>query len=184
MTYNLRIKMRTLYLAAVLFWMTISPAISAADYYFRPTNLAMLESWSNELSFTVSNPSKMPIVLKLTSRSVGVQNANYETASMALSVLPATMVLMPGERRLVNLMYEMGSSFDRVSSHELVVEQLPILYVSPGKLKASSLMTVTRYTAEIEVRERGTKQHQYAFSQFGKQSAVKWGLMASAHTSP
>lgn len=184
MTYNLRIKMPTLYLAAVLFWVTISPAIGAADYYFRPTSLAMLESWSNELSFTVSNPSTKPIVLKLTSRSVGVLNANYETASMALSVLPATMVLMPGERRLVNLTYEVGSSFDRVSSHELIVEQLPILYVSPGKPKASSLMTVTRYTAEIEVRKRGAKQHQYAFSQFGKQSDVQLGLMASAQKNP
>lgn len=184
MIYCSRTKIPTFYLIIALLSGAISPAVNAADYYFRPTNLAMLESWSNDLNFTVSNPSKMPIVLKLTTRSVGVLNAGYKTTSTVLKVFPATMVVMPGERKTINLEYEMDNSFSGASSYEVVVEQLPILYVSPGRPKASNLMTITRYTAEIEIRGKGTKQHQYAFNQFGKQSDVKRGLIASAQSSP
>lgn len=157
----------------------------AADYYFRPTNVAMIDSWTNELSFTISNPGKVPVVLKLKAHPVGAQKAQFRHLPDVLGISANTLVLKPGERREINLDYRPQSAVQQFSSYEVTVEQLPILYVLPGSTQKSGLMNVTRYTAEIEIRERGPRQLQYAFGQLGKKKIeVKTALLASTQIRP
>jgi len=157
----------------------------SADYYFRPTNLAMLDSWNNDLSFTVSNPSKMPIVLKLTAQPVGILQTRLDQMPNALTVFPTTMIVMPGERKKIRLDYMASDNSPRISSYEVAVEQLPILYASPGSSAVLGIMEVTRYIADVEVRENGTAKRQYAVNSFEKRSDdVKQRAIASIQPTP
>lgn len=156
----------------------------AADYYFRPTNVAMIDSWTNELSFTISNPGKVPVVLKLKAHPVGAQKAQFRQLPDILGISARTLILKPGETTEINLDYRPQSAVQQLSSYEVTVEQLPILYVLPGSAQKPGLMNVTRYTAEIEIRERDTQQFQYAFAQLGKKSDVRAALLATTQIRP
>lgn len=164
--------MRCLYagLFLLILW---PPAISgAADYYFRPTSLAMVGNWNRDLSFTVSNPGKNPVVLSLKALPSGLIPLAARNRPVALEVFPARVLLLPGESKSVKIDYFRRQDSQAPTSYELVVEQLPILFVKPGGIDESDIMTVTRYTASIDVRLRDGLPRQFAMQALEDDSSV------------
>lgn len=171
---------------ALLFFMLVIGAgfgaAAASDYYFRPTNIAMVQSWTKELNFTVSNPSKMPIVLKISSRQVGIMPTKNENGPSALAVLPASVVLMPGETQRIDVAYREENAFSEMSSFEVTVEQLPILFMVPGTIRTPRMMDVKRYVADIEVWQRQVGGYQYAFNRIDQSLELKQGDFSGTKT--
>ena len=184
MTHCLKPKFLAPYLLLILCVEAALQSTRAADYYFRPTNIAMADRWIDDLSFVVSNPSKVPVVLKLTTRQVGVQQALFLNLPKALHLATTTLVINPGEQKEINLEYSPKEYHRPHSSYAVVVEQLPILYVLPGSKYKPSTMVVTRYTADIEIRENGVSQRQFAINDFGRKSEIKNRITASAQIAP
>lgn len=151
-------------LACIGMWFGLSSGLSAADFSFQPTSLSMIESWTPQMSFFVSNPSERTIVLKVDTQLRGPMLASEKTQDVALTALPAEIVLQAGERKVIRLDY-ISESMPRSGNFEVVVEQLPIMYLTPGEAPLPATMVVKRYVAEIEVRPRGTIS-QYAMTDF------------------
>ena len=85
---------------------------------------------------------------------------------VALKALPAEIVLRAGERKVIRLDYR-PEKLPRSDHFEVVVEQLPIIYLKPGETSLPDTMLVTRYVAEIEVRPRQARS-QYSMTGFGR----------------
>ncbi len=139
---------------------------SAIDFFLRPTNVSMVEDWSPQLSFFVSNPGERTIVLKVETRQTRTMLASTIPAVIALKALPAEIVLKAGERKIIKLDYS-PADYRAFGHYEIVVEQLPVIYLRPGEDAMPETMLVTRYIAEVEVRRRKS-QSQYAMTAFGR----------------
>lgn len=156
----------------------MSMGASSTDFFLRPTSLSMVEDWTPQMSFFVSNPSDRTIVLKVDTRQRGPALASDTTEEVALKAFPAEIVLKAGERKIIRLDYVRGRM--PLSNHfEVVVEQLPILYLKPGEEELPETMLVTRYVAEVEVRPRATRSR-YAMTGFGRASETGYPVLVSA----
>ena len=122
----------------------------------------MVGNWSRDLNFTVTNPGRSPVVLSLKARPAGFMPLAARNRPVALDVFPARVLLLPGESKSVTLDYVELKGREVHGSYELVVEQLPILFVTPGSSRVPDIMTVTRYTAAIDVRLQDGPRRQYA----------------------
>lgn len=149
------------------------------DFFLRPTSLSMVEEWTPQMSFFVSNPGDRAIVLTVSTRRRGPVLASQETEEIALKALPSEIVLRAGERKIIRLDY-ISEQTSRSNHFEVVVEQLPIIYLKPGEEKLPETMLVTRYVAEVEVRSRETRS-QYAMTGFDR--AMEAGFPRSAGAS-
>lgn len=138
----------------------------ATDFFLRPTNLSMVEDWTSQLSFFVSNPSDRTIVLQVETRRTRTVLASAKPEEVALKALPAQIVLGAGERKVIRLDYD-PRKYQSSGHYEVVVEQLPIIYLKPGDDAMPDTMLVTRYVAEVEVRQRKSRK-QYAMTGFGR----------------
>lgn len=138
----------------------------ATDFFLRPTNISMIDDWTPQLSFFVSNPSDRTIVLKVETRHTRTVLASTQPDEIALKALPAEIVLKAGERKIIRLDYTPGS-YQSSLHYEVLVEQLPIIYLKPGDDNMPETMLVTRYVAEVEVRRRKSRQ-QYAMTAFDR----------------
>lgn len=147
----------------LLFGFVFCPPVSATDYFFRPASLAMAGAWTSNLEFIVSNPSRYPVVLEISTKEVGVLLAAEGQTRSVLRALPASLVVRPGEVHRVELEVDDARNLKSPSSFEITVEQLPILYVNPGEARVPDIMTVTRYTASVAVRVR-EPENQYAMT--------------------
>ncbi|WP_262693638.1 hypothetical protein [Kordiimonas aquimaris] len=141
----------------------------SSDYYFRPTRVAMVHSWTPDLEFVVSNPSDKPVLLNLSTAEVGIMNANLKSRVSALKVFPKRVLLQPGESRAITIEHDTQSM---QSSYEIVVDQVPIWFGKPGGVKMPKTMTVTRYTAEVIARSGGEARKQFAVSGFSTSSQL------------
>ena len=151
---------------------------SGTDFFLRPTNLSMVEDWTPSMSFFVSNPSDRTIVLRVDTRERGPVLAAEKTEEIALTALPAEIVLKAGDRRVIRLDYYPNKMAG--SEHfEVIVEQLPIIYLTPGEDTLPETMLITRYVAEIEVRPRKTRS-QYAMTGFGRDFETNRPSLAAA----
>ena len=144
----------------------VCQSASATDFFLRPTNLSMIDDWTPQLSFFVSNPSKRTIVLKIETRQAGALSASSKPEEIALKALPAEIVLKAGERKIIRLDYVVAQ-IPQSNNYEVVVEQLPIVYLKPGEDTLPETMLVTRYVAEVEVRPRQSR-NRYAMTGFGR----------------
>lgn len=180
MTRCLKPKFLASYLLLILCAEAAVQNSRATDYYFRPTNIAMADRWTNDLSFVISNPNKVPVVLKLSARQVGVQKAQFVSSPAALRLSATSLVINPGEQRKLNLDYSPQNYHQPHLSYAIVVEQLPILYVSPGSKYKPDTMLITRYTVDVEVRGSDRVQRQFAINKFGRKSEAKSRMTASA----
>ena len=138
----------------------------ATDFFLRPTNLSMIDDWTPQLAFFVSNPSERTIVLKIETRQAGSVLASSKSEEIALRALPAEIVLKAGERKIIRLDYVIAQ-IPQSNHYEVVVEQLPIVYLKPGENTLPETMLVTRYVAEVEVRPRQSR-NRYAMTGFGR----------------
>jgi len=168
-------------IARILIFMLLSLSslsASSTDFFLRPTSLSMVEEWTPQMSFFVSNPSDRTIVLKVDTRQRGPALASDKTKEVALKALPAEIVLKAGERKIIRLEY-VWERMPRSKHFEVVVEQLPILYLKPGDEELPETMLVTRYVAEVEVRPRQTRSH-YAMTGFGRALETGYPVVANA----
>lgn len=153
-------------------------SVAATDFFLRPTNLSMIDGWTSQLSFFVSNPSERTIVLKIETRHAGTVLASNQPEEIALKALPAEIVLKAGARKIIRLDYT-ANQYRKSNHYEVVVEQLPIIYLKPGEGTLPQTMLVTRYVAEVEVRPREA-QKQYAMTGFGRDYAKELPIPAGA----
>ncbi len=149
------------------------------DFFLRPTSLSMVEDWTPQMSFYVSNPGDRTIVLKIDTRRRGAVLASDQPEEVPLKALPAEIVLKSGERKVIRLDYIPDKAF-RSNHFEVVVEQLPIIYLKPGEDELPETMLVTRYVAEVEVRPRKTRS-QYAMTGFGRALETESPKSVGAH---
>lgn len=141
----------------------ITTSISSSDYYFRPANLAMVGDWQKTLTFVVSNPGDKAIALEVGIKAVGVMPADMTSMPVGVEVAPSRILLRAGARELITVTYAGAAGANFIPSYEVWVEQLPLLYVSPGQRSVPTLMNITRYVAEIEVRQQ-LDHRQYAMT--------------------
>lgn len=152
--------------AFVLLASIVAVPADATDFFLRPTHLSMVEDWTPQLSFFVSNPSDRTIVLQVETRQTRAVLAAVKPEEVALKALPAQIVLKAGERKIIRLEYD--PRVDHAANHyEVVVEQLPIIYLRPGDEAMPDTMLVTRYVADVEVRLRSSRK-QYAMTGFDR----------------
>lgn len=164
--------------AFVLLASIIAAPAGATDFFLRPTNLSMVEGWTRQLSFFVSNPSDRTIVLQVETRQTRTVLAAAKPEQIALTALPAQIVLKAGERKIIRLEYDPHA--DHAANHyEVVVEQLPIIYLKPGDDAMPDTMLVTRYVAEVEVRLRSSRK-QYAMTGFDREFETGTSMRAGS----
>ncbi len=144
----------------------VCQSAGATDFFLRPTNLSMIDGWTPQLAFFVSNPSERTIVLKIATREAGAVLASSKPEEISLRALPAQIVLKAGERKIIRLDYVIAQ-IPQSNHYEVVVEQLPIVYLKPGENTLPETMLVTRYVAEVEVRPHQSRSR-YAMTGFGR----------------
>lgn len=164
--------------ALALLATSLAVPAGATDFFLRPTNISMVEDWTPQLSFFVSNPSDRTIVLQVETRQARAVLASIESQEIALKALPAQIVLRAGERKIIRLDYD-PRNYQPSSHYEVVVEQLPIIYLKPGDDAMPDTMLVTRYVAEIEVRLRKSRK-QYAMIGFGRDLQADKPILADS----
>ena len=153
-------------------------SVSGTDFFLRPTSLSMVEDWTPAMSFFVSNPSDRTIVLRVDTRERGPVLASETAEEIALTALPAEIVLRAGDRRIIRLDY-IPDRMDGSKHFEVIVEQLPIIYLKPGEDTLPETMLITRYVADVEVRPR-TSRSLYAMTGFGRAFETNRPSMATA----
>ncbi len=139
--------------------------VQATDFYLRPKSLSMVDDWTPKLSFFVSNPGDRTIVLKVDTLAAEKPGEANGSKTLALQATPAEVVLRPGGRRVISLDVSKLPK-EQVIDYQLVVEQLPIIYLKPHETNLPKTMAVTRYVADIRVRPR-TNAKPYALTGFG-----------------
>lgn len=159
------IRKTTTFTLSLMIILYMSFSTSASDYYFRPTDIAMVSGWNSELSFTVSNPNSRTVVLEVSVRETGVLYARNSPQIMPLQALPARIILKPGTSQIITVDYQNQTPASENHSYEIAVKQLPILYTKPSEKRPTNLMTVTQYYADIAVRDRNYDR-QYALTDF------------------
>ncbi|RMB12285.1 hypothetical protein [Eilatimonas milleporae] len=138
---------------------TLMPASArASDYFFRPVEYAAIGTWVPDLKFVLFNPSRAPILLRLSAARAGSEAGvlpagGRSDTHVALKALPAQIFLMPGQRKTVSLDYRPRYAGDYgETGFVLTVEQQPVLYTGDGVSHDQPAMTVRNYTADITVR--------------------------------
>lgn len=137
----------------------------------------MVEDWTPKLSFFVSNPSDRTIVLKVDTFAAEKPGEAMESKALTLQATPAEVVLRPGGRRVISLDVSKLPT-QQVIDYQLVVEQLPIIYLKPHESNLPKTMAVTRYVADIKVRPR-TDAKSYALTGFGLHAERAMTMRAS-----
>lgn len=158
---HLHIIWRFFCLHAVLF---LSIPASAADYFFRPVDMASFQSWSSTLQFKLINPSDRPVVLKVSVKESGILLAEISDKPVQLTAVPASLLVPPGSSKLVTLKYQDFGRDLAEENYEIIVEQMPIWFGKPGSSKAPELMRVTRYISDVKVKSPNNSETFFAES--------------------
>lgn len=140
--------------------------VEATDFFLRPTSLTMVDDWTPSLSFFVSNPTDRTIVLKVETHAKEDAASTMSAETLALKATPTEVVLKPGSRRVISLNYRSNQK-QEMGDYQIVVEQLPIIYLKPHETNLPKTMIVTRYEADIKIRQHGNSEA-YALNGLGQ----------------
>lgn len=123
------------------------------DYFFGPKDKGFAYGWTNKLNLILRNNGSTTIVLELHTRPSGLQHAEFTNRPLKLKVLPAQVMLKPGQTQYIDLSYIHANTPKNIESYDLNIEQLPIQYTAPGDRKPVT-MSLRNYTANILVRPK------------------------------
>ena len=131
--------------------------LHASEYYVRPTFIAAFQTWQPTLEFLLVNSGSTPIVVK----ALAIETAS---GKQGCALAANTELIMVPPRRATIAVFKCQSPIQKNirENYTLKVEQVPILFVTPGASPSDDTMLLRNFTVSVIVRRSNTADIQVA----------------------
>ncbi len=125
---------------------SISLSLASTDYTSTQKEAAVP-------SISLKNSGMHPAMFSVTVRASGNQYAVLSSNRPVVSAFPDQLLLLPGKEKKVSL--QINGKIRMEQRFDVIVEQLPVIFGSPGAAQTADIMTVKRFVTSITVRPSG-----------------------------
>lgn len=125
---------------------SISLSLASADYTAASEQAAAP-------AIALKNSGMHPAMFSVSVRPTGTQNAVLTSNRPIVTAFPDQLLLMPGKEKTIKL--QINGNVRMEQRFDVIVEQSPVMFGSPGAGEAADIMTVKRFVTSITVRPRG-----------------------------